>query len=291
MANALFERGREGFLDGSLDWDTNNFSAALIDLGTASAGNILISSSTAATPPVITTATHNLTTGDIVVISGHATNLTCNGMYKITVISGTTFSLQTLAGVNVTAGGGAGGATGSVVVLGGASASTAKFYSDWVAGIVGTKVGPALGIAGSPTVTDGVADANDVTFTAVSGNSVEAVVIFQDTGTNSTSRMVAFIDGQHTVKCAKTTTGTSIPVDPLTAAIPNGTVLRFSTNETATLTALANAGDRTITVSSTTVTVEAVAPSVATGSGLPVTPNGGNIIVSWDNGANRIFKL
>lgn len=27
------------------------------------------------------------------------------------------------------------------------------------------------------------------------------------------------------------------------------------------------------------------------GSGLPVTPNGGNINVIWDNGANKIFKL
>lgn len=26
-------------------------------------------------------------------------------------------------------------------------------------------------------------------------------------------------------------------------------------------------------------------------SGLPVTPNGGNINVTWDNGANKIFKL
>ncbi len=26
-------------------------------------------------------------------------------------------------------------------------------------------------------------------------------------------------------------------------------------------------------------------------TGLPVTPNGGNITVAWDNGANRIFKL
>lgn len=28
-----------------------------------------------------------------------------------------------------------------------------------------------------------------------------------------------------------------------------------------------------------------------TATGLPVTPNGGNITVSWDNGSNRIFKL
>ena len=27
------------------------------------------------------------------------------------------------------------------------------------------------------------------------------------------------------------------------------------------------------------------------GTGLPVTPNGGDIAVAWDNGANKIFKL
>ena len=30
---------------------------------------------------------------------------------------------------------------------------------------------------------------------------------------------------------------------------------------------------------------------IDTATGLPVTPSGGNITVSWDNGANKIFKL
>lgn len=30
---------------------------------------------------------------------------------------------------------------------------------------------------------------------------------------------------------------------------------------------------------------------IDTATGLPVTPNGGDITVQWDNGANRIFKL
>lgn len=28
-----------------------------------------------------------------------------------------------------------------------------------------------------------------------------------------------------------------------------------------------------------------------TGTGLPVTPNGGDITITWDNGSNKIFKL
>ena len=287
MTNALFERGREGFLDGSIDWDTSLFSAVLLDLGTASAGNIAIVSSTAATPPVITTGTHNLTSGDLVVISGHATNTVCNGYYKITVTSGTQFSLQRLDGTNVGTGGGAGGATGTVQVLGGASASTGKFYSDWVASIVGAKVNLT-----SPTVTNGVADAADTTFTSVSGASVEAIAIFQDTTVNSTSRMVAYITGLTTVICnTSIAAAVSLPVEPLKANIANGTTITFSSNQTATLTAQGNVGDRALTVSSTTVTAGAQGQCAALASGLPVTPNGGNIIVAWDNGANKIFKL
>lgn len=46
----------------------------------------------------------------------------------------------------------------------------------------------------SKTATNGVADAADVTFTAVSGDVSEALVIYKDTGTASTSRLIAYID-------------------------------------------------------------------------------------------------
>jgi len=74
----------------------------------------------------------------------------------------------------------------------------------------------------SKTTTDGVADSADVTFSLVTGDQSEAIVIYQDTGNESTSRLIAFID---------------------------------------------------------------------TATGLPVTPNGGDITVQFDNGANKIFKL
>jgi hypothetical protein len=38
----------------------------------------------------------------------------------------------------------------------------------------------------------------------------------------------------------------------------------------------------------------ATSPLIAyidTATGLPITPNGGDIIVTWDNGTNKIFKL
>ena len=80
-------------------------------------------------------------------------------------------------------------------------------------------------------------------------------------------------------------------VEPIAYAIPSGTVLTFSSGQTATLTALANAGARVLTVSSTTIAAGARALAPATGSGYPVTPNGGNIALAFDNGPNKIFKL
>ena len=74
----------------------------------------------------------------------------------------------------------------------------------------------------SKTTTGGAADAADVTFTSVSGVSIEMIVIYKDTGTEATSPLIAMID---------------------------------------------------------------------TATGLPITPNGGDIIVTWDNGVNKIFKV
>lgn len=74
----------------------------------------------------------------------------------------------------------------------------------------------------SKTTAGGAFDAADVTFTSVSGASIEAILIYADTGTESTSPLIAYID---------------------------------------------------------------------TATGLPITPNGGDIIVTWDNGTNKIFKV
>jgi hypothetical protein len=90
-----------------------------------------------------------------------------------------------------------------------------QYYSS-ITGVVGTPQ-----TIGSTTVTGGLFDGNDVTYTSVTGNSVEALVIYVDTGNAATSPLVAYID--------------------------------------------------------TSVT------------GLPVTPNGGNITITWN--ASGIFQL
>lgn len=55
-------------------------------------------------------------------------------------------------------------------------------------------VGTAQTIGATKSYTNGVFDGGDVTFTAVSGATVEALVIYIDTGVAGTSRLVAFID-------------------------------------------------------------------------------------------------
>jgi len=93
-----------------------------------------------------------------------------------------------------------------------------NFYDDVSAELIGTDQ-----TLGSKTVTGGVFDAADVTFTAVTGGStVNYVLIYKDTGTPSTSNLIALID---------------------------------------------------------------------TGTGLPLATNGGDVVITWDNGANKIFKL
>lgn len=63
-----------------------------------------------------------------------------------------------------------------------------EFLSD-VTGIVGTPQ-----IIGTKTYVDGVFAGGDVTFSAVTGNTVEALIIYIDTGVAGTSRLVDYID-------------------------------------------------------------------------------------------------
>jgi hypothetical protein len=133
--NALYDKGREGFLDGSINFASDNIKAVLID----------------------------------------------TGAYTVSLSSNANLS----------------------DIPSGARISTS-------------------GNLTSKTVTAGVADAADVTFPLASGATVEAVVLYKDTGTAGTSRLIVYID---------------------------------------------------------------------TGTGLPITPNGGDIATAWSNSTNRIFKL
>lgn len=94
--------------------------------------------------------------------------------------------------------------------------TTHEFYSAMNAGVVAGPVALA-----SKAVTAGAADANDVTFSSVSGTTIQFIGLYKNVTNPSDSPLLAYID---------------------------------------------------------------------TATGLPITPNGGDIIVTWDNGPNKIFK-
>jgi hypothetical protein len=288
--NSLFEKGREGFLDGTLDWDTNTFKIALLDLDGATGVAVkAVSGATNTTPITLTVTANGFSNGDIVVVAGLVGTTSANNIWKVVNKQTNSIDLVSIKdGVTNSVGNGAYVSGGYVVCMG--PSSSGDNYDDYSNCNIGTPQ-----TLTSPTVASGVADAADVTFTSVTGNSVEALIIYKDTGTPSTSRIAAFIDGKHLVTCntQAAATATTIAVEPLVAAIANGQILVFSNGASATLSVAANAGDRSLTVTALAALVSAgsYATAVATGSGLPVVPNGGNITVTFDNGPNRIFKL
>lgn len=67
--------------------------------------------------------------------------------------------------------------------------ATDQFFSAISSAVVGTPQTLA-----TKTFANGVFNADDVTYTSVTGNSAEAIVLYIDTGTAGTSPLVAFID-------------------------------------------------------------------------------------------------
>lgn len=77
---------------------------------------VAVTSSTDATPIVVTATAHGLITGQRVFIYGHTTNVAANGIFKVTVATANTFSLQDeITGVNVAGSGAGAGSSGLLV--------------------------------------------------------------------------------------------------------------------------------------------------------------------------------
>lgn len=93
-----------------------------------------------------------------------------------------------------------------------------EFLSDVPSGSI---VATSANLSGK-TSTGGSADADDYTFSAITGPIIGAAVVYKDTGSAATSPLICYIDA---------------------------------------------------------------------GTGLPVTPNTGDIVVRWDDGASKIFRL
>lgn len=81
-----------------------------------------------------------------------------------------------------------------------------EFLSDIPAG---ARVATSAALTGK-TSTAGVANANNPTFTGVTGDPAEAVLIYKDTGNAATSPLIAYIDNAGTLTV--TPNGNDIPI-------------------------------------------------------------------------------
>lgn len=77
-----------------------------------------IASSTDATPIVVTATSHGFATGDLVIISGHTTNIAANGIYKVVKVTDNTFQLTNRhTGASIAGSGAGAGASGIATPL------------------------------------------------------------------------------------------------------------------------------------------------------------------------------
>ena len=185
--NSVYNKARQRGLEGGLNMAAGTVKTTLVDLNDYA---LLVNAATNATPIEITTTTsHGLTTGDevcILAVGGNtaANNDSTNRRWKVTVVDADSFSLQNIVtGANV-AGSGAYTSGGFVVKI-----DDHDFIDDVPSG---ARVATATLSSGKST-TRGIFDADNVTFTAVTGDQSEALIIWVDTGTESTSPLVFFI--------------------------------------------------------------------------------------------------
>ena len=78
---------------------------------------VAVTSSTDATPIVVTASSHGFTNGQRVLIYGHTTNIAANGIFKVVAVTTNTFALvDEITGANV-AGSGSGAGSSGLVLL------------------------------------------------------------------------------------------------------------------------------------------------------------------------------
>jgi hypothetical protein len=172
---------------------------------------------------------------------------------------------------------------------------THEFLSDIAAG---NRIGSAVALANKTSVL-GVLDADDVTFTSVPGGTdARAVVLYRHNASENAAALIAYLDGRFRLTiAANTSSQAAFTVDPLSFAVANSAVLtRISGSGPASVTLSSSgggaAGARTLTANTNVSMVQGdVYEANISGANLPITPNGGNINLTWDNGANKILRL
>lgn len=175
-----------------------------------------------------------------------------------------------------------------------ANLATDEFLSD----IPGAAIVSTSGNFANKTYANGVADADDIVFSAVAGDESEALVIYRDvpsaTGTGDT---VGTPDGAglQTLDDAAGlfTAAMERGFIQISGAGNGGNNGSFFIVEyvSATQIIIYNPAGVNETSGFTWVTESPLLAYIDTATGLPVTPNGADITVAWDSGANRIYKL
>lgn len=143
---------------------------------------------------------------------------------------------------------------------------------------------------GSITTSGGVLSAANTDLgTAWTGNpTIQAVVVFIDTGVDSTSQLLFYIDGFQQVETMSATTSgaTSIPIVPLAFGIASGASFTLG-GQSVTLSAAYTAGQFALSVSATggSIAQGATGQAPILNAGLPfTTTNGSDVVFAWANG-------
>ena len=163
----------------------------------------------------------------------------------------------------------------------------------------GTLIAIGDNVLASKTVTGGVFDAADLTFTAVpAGGAIEGLVIIDfydwDTAcaiTASTDLITSTSHGMSdddAVAFTSITTTTGISTMKLYYVVSAATDT-FKVSETVGGAAVTLTGDGSCDFSY--LSEAELICYLDTGTGLPVTPTGADIAITWDSGASKIFAL
>lgn len=276
MSLRFLPPGLASLANGTIDFDTDTMNIALLQLdGTLTDTCVkAITGVTNATPMVVTCTAHGFSNGDIVVIRNVGGNTAANGTWKIANVATNTFELTTATRSTATNSTGNGTYTsgGCVINLTQADAFTK---------IDGAVVGTPVALSGKTVAAlTGALDANDPTFAALTAT-VTGWVIYESGGNN-----LFFNDGKIQVIVAATaaSSATTIAVEPLEGTIANGTAIIFSNGVTATLTAQANPGDRTLTVSAIASGINAghTGDAPTLNNGLPISASGNGVTITFD---------
>lgn len=284
MSNRFFDKGRQFFASGDLDWDADTFVLMPLKLdGTLTDVCVkAISAITTATPPVVTSTAHGFSNGDILVQRGCAGMLNANGTFKAAGVTTNTYTLTTLDGQNVV-GTGTFSGTGCVVNL-----TLADFYDD-VDGALCTGA-PALASASalaSKTNVNGLISAANVAGITLNDTCHGIILIKNVTNTAASSRVVAFMDGRTMVRAVAdaASSATTLWVEPLEGALPSGTVIQMTNGVTVTTTSSAAAGARSLAVSALSGAISAGnhGDAQTTNSALPMNLTSGTFTHQFDS--------